>query len=225
MKQLMIVALAVLVGFAPANALAFGNAEKKMAKQKNAIKNWQKSRYRHGDVLQFVQKNGKLSAADIAVTCNLQEAQPLIDALLAGYVTVVNIVDSYAEIEEGNAAVGFVSKKIATGKSRADAESELSQEEKTAYDNYLEWLKKGENKGSLTITDEDLDAVLDAATTVKAHIAEIKESVSGRKGANVALAKDSVTAAKIAGSTMKGGFLLKGILDREKKAKALIEEQ
>ncbi len=224
MKQLIIVAFAALVGFAPADVLAFGNAEKKMAKQRNAIKNWQKSRYRHEDVLQFVQKNGRLDATDIAITCNLQESQPLIDALLAGYVTVVNIVDSYAEIEEGNAAVGFVSKKIAAGKSRAEAEAELSEEEKSAYDDYLKWLRKGENKGRFAITDADLENLLDGASAIKVHIAKIKESVNGRKGANVALAKDSVTAAKIAGSTMKGGFLLKGILDREKKAKALLEE-
>ncbi len=220
----MIVALAALVGFVSTDASAFGNAEQKMAKQKNAIKNWQKSRYRHEDVQQFVQKNGKLSVADIAITCNLKEAQALIDALLAGYATVVNIVDSYAEIEEGNAVVGFVSKKMAAGKSRAEVEAALSETEKTAYDNYLEWLKKGENEGCVAITDDDLERLLNAASTVKEHLAEIKERVNSSNGSKAALMKDSLTAAKIAGSTMKGGFLLKGILDREKKAKALIEE-
>lgn len=236
MKKLMIVAMTALVGLGSIDAYAWGNAAKKAAKaeakaekssekQKNAIKNWQMTRYRYMDVQAAVQRNGKLSTTDIPVVCNLEEAQPILDALLAGYVTIVNIVDAYVDIEEGNAVVGLVTKKMDIGKSRSEAESGLSADEKAAYNKYLDWLKDGKNTGKIAIADEDLEKLMNGASTVKEQLAEIKEKVKGRKGAKMSLVKDGMTAAKIAGSATKGGLLLKGILDREKKAKKLIAEE
>lgn len=232
MKKLLAIAImSATVGFA-IDAVAWGNkeakAERKAAKaekSKHAIKQWQATRFRNADVTAAIEKNGKLSVEDVAVKVNLEEAQPMIDALLSGYVTIVNILDGYAEVEEGNAVVGVISSKMSAGKSLADAESELSATEKTAYDKYLSWLKGGENAGKVAIADEDLAKIMEVATTFKDQWSELKGKVKGAKESKAALAKDFVTVAKIAGSSAKGGMMLKDILLREKQAKKILVEK
>ena len=237
MKRIILCVGIALVGFCSLDAYAWGNkaareakkaakaeakASKKADKQKDAIKNWQMTRYRYQDVKSAVENNGKLVSEDLAVTCSLPEVQPIVDGLLAGYVTIVNIVDAYVDVEEGNAIVGLVAKKMELGESRASAEASLSATEKAAYDKYLDWLRSGENVGRVAIDDEELEKLMTGATTFKEQMAEIKEKIKGRKGTKMALAKDAVLVVKLAGSSAKGGLILKGILSREKKAKALI---
>lgn len=243
MKKLLTIAImSVAAGFVT-DAGAWGNkearAERKAAKQaakaekkaakaeksKHAIKQWQATRFRNADVTAAITKNGKLSAEDVAVQCNLEEAQPMVDALLSGYVTIVNILDGYAEVEEGNAIVGVVASKMTAGKSLADAEAELSADERTAYDKYLSWLKGGENAGKVAIADEDLAKIMEVSTSFKEQWGELKEKIKGKKESKTALAKDFVTVAKIAGSSAKGGMMLKDVLLREKQAKKILAEK
>ena len=203
-------------------AKAVAKAERKAEKQKNGIKEWQLTRFCHSEVQAAIQANGRLAADDIKVTCNLEEAQSLVDALLAGYVTIVNILDGYVEVEEGNAVAGLVAKKVEGGANLADAVAELSASDRNAYEKYMEWLSAGENEGKMAIEDDDLEKIMDVSSSFKEKFAEIKESIKGKKGGKIAAAKDAVTVAKLAGSTAKGGMMLKGILDREKKAKKLM---
>lgn len=227
-KLLAVVVMSAVVGLSP-DVNAWGNkeakAERKAAKaekSKHAIRQWQTTRFRNAEVTAAIAANGKLSAEDVAVQCNLEEAQPLVDVLLAGYVTIVNILDGYVEIEEGNAVVGVVSAKMAAGKSLAESEAGLSADEKAAYDKYLAWLKDGENAGKLTIADEDLAKIMEVSTSFKEQWGALKDKVKGNK---MALAKDFVTVAKIAGSSVKGGMMLKDILLREKQAKKILAEK
>lgn len=203
-------------------AKAEARAERKAAKQKNGIKNWQMTRFRHSEVSAAIEANGKLSAEDIAVKAHVEEVQPILDGLIAGYVTVVNILDGYVEIEEGNAIAGLVAKKVEGGKSIADAAGELSADEKAAYDKYLQWIKDGENVGKVAIADEDLEKIMNAGTEAKEQFAAIKEKVKGQPGMKVAILKDAVTVAKLGGSMAKGAMMLSGILKRERKAKKLL---
>lgn len=227
-KLLAVVVMSAVVGLSP-DVNAWGNkeakAERKAAKaekSKHAIRQWQTTRFRNAEVTAAIAANGKLSAEDVAVQCNLEEAQPLVDVLLAGYVTIVNILDGYVEIEEGNAVVGVVSAKMAAGQSLAESEAGLSADEKAAYDKYLAWLKDGENAGKLTIADEDLAKIMEVSTSFKEQWGALKDKVKGNK---MALAKDFVTVAKIAGSSVKGGMMLKDILLREKQAKKILDEK
>jgi len=232
-----VVALTVVSSFVAIDVYAWGNKEAKLAKkqakaeakvqkksekQKNGIKNWQMTRFRYADVTTAIEKNGKLTPEDIAVKANVEEVQSVLDGLIAGYVTVVNILDGYVEIEEGNAVAGLVATKVENGKSVADAVGELTADEKTAYDKYIEWIKDGETAGKLAIADEDLEKIMTAGATAKEQMSVIKEKVKGQQGMKMALAKDLATLAKIGGSTAKGGMMLKGILEREKKAKKLL---
>lgn len=203
-------------------AKAEARAEKKAEKQKTGIKDWRLTRYKFNEVNAAIEKNGKVTAEDIKVTCNVEEAQNMVDGLIAGYITVVNILEGYVEIEEGNAIAGLVAKKVEGGKSIDSALADLSAKEKSEYDKYLQWLKDGENAEKLSIEDEDLEKIMTLSSTFKEEWEKLKESIKSKKRSKVALAKDALTAAKIAGSTAKGGLMLKGIIDREKKAKKLL---
>lgn len=199
-------------------------AAAKAEKQKNGIKNWQMTRFKNAEVRSAISANGKLTSSDVAVTCKLPEAQTLMDSIIAGYVSLVNILDGYVEVEEGNAIAGLVATRMNGGKSKSEALEGLSDSEKEAFENYVNWIKEGENEGRLIISDEDLEKIM-AASNFTQHLASIKQSVSGKMGAKFALARDGITFAKVAGSVTKGGLMLKGILDREKMVKKLIAEK
>ena len=203
-------------------AKAEAKAEKKAEKQKTGIKDWQMTRFKHMDVSSAISAKGKVEAEDVAVVCNMEEVQPLADALIAGYVTVVNILEKYVEVEEGCAVAGLVAQKVDNGRNASEIIQELSVGDKSALEKYLQWLKAGENGGNISIEDENLEKIMAVATSFKEQIGEIKERVKGRKGSKIALMKDTVTIAKIAGSTVKGGMILKGIIGREKNAKKLL---
>ena len=232
MRKIMLVC-AILSCCCVNDAWGWGNKEKREAKKqakmeakaearKTGIKNWQMTRYRYLDVKSAISAKGKLETEDLAFVCNIEEVQPLADAILAAYVTVVNILDRYAEVEEGNAIAGLVAEKVAGGKAMSEAVGELSVADRESFERYLQWLKNGENAGMISIEEEDLDKILVVVTSFKEQIGEIKARVKGRKGAKVALAKDMITLVKVAGSAAKGGLMLKGIVDREKQAKKLL---
>ena len=77
----------------------------KEAQIKAALKAWQGKRWK-GDVIASARKErGKVSIADLTEKCETEELQPIMDILVADYVTLVNSLDAYVDATNAEEAL------------------------------------------------------------------------------------------------------------------------